>query len=79
VYADSLYGQASVSTAGDGLRFKAGRLEGTLEHWQYDTFRVRWDHRWQGTALVTFILGADGSPSRLEMGGQEFTRTDRGQ
>jgi CubicO group peptidase (beta-lactamase class C family) len=78
VYADSLYGDASVSAAGDGLRLKVGTLEGALEHWQYDTFRVRWDRRWQSPSLVTFIVGADGSPSRIEIGGREFARTDRG-
>jgi CubicO group peptidase (beta-lactamase class C family) len=78
VYADSLYGEISIQVAGDSLRFKAGTLQGTLEHWQYDTFRLRWDNRWQGTDLVTFLLGTDGAPSRIEMGARSFGRTDRG-
>jgi CubicO group peptidase (beta-lactamase class C family) len=79
VYADSLYGEVTIQAAGDGLRLKAGTLEGTLEHWQYDTFRLEWDNRWQGTDLITFVLDADGTPSRLEIGGRTFGRTDRGQ
>jgi CubicO group peptidase (beta-lactamase class C family) len=78
VYADSLYGDATVRSAGENLRLRVGTLEGTLEHWQYDTFRVRWDQRWQGTQLVTFVLGPDGAPARLEMDRRTFTRSDRG-
>jgi len=78
-YADSLYGEATVRSSGDGLRLRIGTLEGNLEHWQYETFRVRWDNRWQGTDLVTFVIGADGNPSRIEMGGRSFGRADKGQ
>ena len=78
VYTDSLYGDVTVTAAGDGLRLKVGTLEGSLEHWQYDTFRIRWDNRWQGGELLAFVLGTDGAPSRVEMGGQTFARSDRG-
>jgi CubicO group peptidase (beta-lactamase class C family) len=78
VYTDSLYGDMTVAAAGNGLRLKVGTLEGSLEHWQYDTFRIRWDNRWQGGGLLTFILGTDGTPSRVDMGGQTFARSDRG-
>ena len=79
VYSDSLYGDVTVTAGGDGLRLRVGTLEGSLEHWQYDTFRIRWDNRWQGGELLTFILGTDGAPSRVEMGGHTFSRSDRGQ
>jgi CubicO group peptidase (beta-lactamase class C family) len=78
VYADSLFGEVSVKGVGDSLRLKVGTLEGALEHWQYDTFRIRWDDRWQGTDLLTFVLGTDGAPSRLEIGRRTFGRSDRG-
>jgi CubicO group peptidase (beta-lactamase class C family) len=78
VYADSLYGETTVTSAGDVLRIRVGTLEGTLEHWQYDTFRIRWDRRWAGTTLATFMIDASGSPSRLEIDRREFARTDRG-
>jgi len=78
VYTDSLYGDMTVAAAGDGLRLKVGTLEDSPEHWQYDTFRIRWDNRWQGGGLLTFILGTDGTPSRVDMGGQTFARSDRG-
>jgi CubicO group peptidase (beta-lactamase class C family) len=78
VYSDSLYGDVTVTTTGDSLRVKVGTLEGTLEHWQYDTFRLRWDNRWQGSELLTFVLSTDGVPARVEMGRQTFARSDRG-
>ena len=79
VYADSLYGEAVVTAAANGsLRLKVGTLQGALEHWQYDTFRVRWDQRWVGNELVTFGLGRDGLPTRIEMDSRTFTRADRG-
>ena len=77
-YADSLYGEVTVRTAGDALRLKIGTLEGTLDHWQYDTFRITWDNRWQGKDLVTFVIGNDGAPSRVEIDGRTFGRADRG-
>lgn len=78
VYSDSLYGDATVRMSGDALRLRIGTLEGVLEHWQYDTFRVKWDNRWQGTTLVTFVLGADGNPARIETDGRAYGRADRG-
>jgi hypothetical protein len=77
-YADSLYGEVTVRTSGDSLRLAVGTLEGTLEHWQYDTFRIHWDHRWQGTSLVTFVLGRDGAPAQVELEGRTLGRADRG-
>ena len=77
-YSDSLYGDVTIQTAGDGLRLKSGTQEGTLEHWQYETFRLKWDNRWQGSALITFVIGTDGTPSRIEMGRRTFERADKG-
>ena len=78
VYTDSLYGETTVTAAGGGLRVRIGSLEGTLEHWQYDTFRLRWDRRWLGTPLLTFVLDASGTPSRVQIDRRSFARTDRG-
>ncbi|HMC55494.1 MAG TPA: serine hydrolase [Gemmatimonadaceae bacterium] len=75
-YADSLYGSATISAANGALRLKTGTLGATLEHWQYDTFRARWDNRWQGTALVTFTIGADGRPSMVDVDGTTFRRVN---
>lgn len=76
-YSDSLYGDATVTGASDSLRIRIGTLEGGLEHWQFDTFRIRWDQRWLGTDLVTFVLNRDGVPARLEIDRRVFRRVDK--
>ena len=64
---DPLYGDVVVTLEGNRLRARyGGAYVGALEHWHYDTFRATWDAAWRGTALVTFVLDADGQPSRLE-------------
>lgn len=74
-YRHPLYGDARVSPEGDGLRLVfAPGLQGRLEHWHFDTFRIRWDRPWQGPELVTVGLDAEGNPVRLELFGEELRR-----
>ena len=69
-YVDSLYGKAVVTYENGALRFRASSKQaGTLEHWQYDMFRVQWDAAWRGGPMVAFVLGADGKPAELRMSG----------
>jgi CubicO group peptidase (beta-lactamase class C family) len=77
-YADSLVGTVAVTVDAGKLRLRSSsKRAGTLEHWQYDTFRVRWDDAWQGTSLVTFTIGVNGSPSAVEVLGRSLSRVDR--
>ena len=55
------------------LRYGPG-LDGTLEHWHYDTFRVLWDARWRGKAFASFVLDRNGEPVSLEFRGARFQR-----
>ena len=74
-YADSLYGDLTVRAANGALTLsKSPLLTGTLEHWNYDTFRVRWSSRYLGTDLVTFRLGTDGTVSSVDLDGQLYNR-----
>jgi CubicO group peptidase (beta-lactamase class C family) len=74
-YSDPLRGDVIVSVDGNRLRAKYGNAYvGTLEHWNYDTFRARWDAAWRGTMLVTFVIDAAGEPSRLHVMGGSFAR-----
>jgi len=67
-YVDSLYGKAVVTLENGALRFRtSSKQAGSMEHWQYDTFRVNWDAAWRGNVLVTFVVGADGTPSEVRM------------
>ncbi|MFP7721684.1 serine hydrolase [Lysobacter sp. A3-1-A15] len=70
-YRDPWYGDVVVESARDGLRLRFTRtsaLVGTLEHWQHDTFIVRWDQRWlNADAFVSFALDPDGEVREVRM------------
>ncbi len=74
-YQDPLFGTVSVMDGDGGFRLRYGPgLQGRLEHWNYDTFRVTWDARWRGTSQVTFRLDPTGAPASVEIGGSSFAR-----
>ncbi len=76
-YSDPLYGDVVVTLDGDRLRARYGTAyAGALEHWNYETFRARWDARWRGSALVTFVLDASGQVARIEAMGARFARRE---
>ena len=75
-YVDSLFGTTRVSLEQGRLRLRTSAVHaGTLEHWEYDTFRLRWDNVWEGTDLVTFMIG-NGRPSRMELEGITLRRVE---
>lgn len=70
-YRDSWYGDVSIRREGRRLRLqfeKTAQLLGTLEHWQHDTFIVRWDDRsLNADAFVSFVLTPDGKIREIRM------------
>lgn len=70
-YRDPWYGEVVIREAGDGLRINFSRtpdLAGKLEHWQADTFIVRWDQRWlNADAFITFSLDPDNNVREARM------------
>ncbi len=71
VYTDDWYGDVEIAPQ-DGrltLRFtRTPALAGDLEHWQFDTFIVRWrDRELRADAYVTFALHPDGSIAQARM------------
>ncbi len=70
-YQDAWYGLASIKRVGNKqvLSFaKTPDLTGELEHFQHDTFIVRWKERnFNADAYVTFSLDHDGSIERMRM------------
>src|SRR5690349_964626 len=66
-YSDPLHGDVEITIVGERLHIKYGtRFDGTLEHWNYDTFRAKWDKEWLTPSLATFELDAQGRPSSLQ-------------
>ncbi len=70
-YNDAWYGDIDIAFESGKLvmRFtKSPALVGDLEHWQYDTFIVRWrDRELRADAYVTFALNPDGSINQAKM------------
>jgi CubicO group peptidase (beta-lactamase class C family) len=70
-YRDAWYGDVRITEGDGGLEIQFGRtpsLLGGLEHWQYETFLVRWrDRELRADAFITFKLATDGSVEGARM------------
>ena len=69
-YVDPWYGPIAVTNENGKLRIdfkQTPRMTGTLEHFQYDSFRTRWDDPANEPAYVTFALDANGKVDRVSM------------
>ncbi|TQK05067.1 serine hydrolase [Herbaspirillum sp. SJZ107] len=70
-YQDPWYGIATIKHAGGKQILSFARtpdLTGELQHFQHDTFIVRWKERnFNADAYVTFALNPDGSIERMKM------------
>lgn len=70
-YRDPWYGDVVISSSGNGLAMQFARtreLAGRLEHWQHDTFIVRWkDRALNADAFVSFDLDPDGRIREVRM------------
>jgi CubicO group peptidase (beta-lactamase class C family) len=70
-YQDPWYGIATIKHVGGRQLLSLSRtpdLTGELEHYQHDTFIVRWKERnFNADAYVTFALNPDGSIERMKM------------
>jgi len=71
IYTDAWYGDIAIEESGGRLVMRFTRtpaLVGDMEHWQHDTFVVRWrDRELRADAYVTFALNPDGSIERAKM------------
>jgi CubicO group peptidase (beta-lactamase class C family) len=70
-YRDAWYGDITILAEGDRLVMRFARtpvLVGDLDHWQYDTFVVKWrDRELRADAFVTFALNPDGTIDQAKM------------
>ena len=67
-YADSMYGEATVTLENGKLVASYGpAFVGELEHWHFDTFRANWRDRTVGTSWVTFVIDSRGKPSEMKI------------
>ncbi len=78
-YSDPLFGEVDISMdpTGETLRARYGAaFSGTLDHWNFDTFRARWDSKWRGTSLASFVLDPNGRARELRLMGATFRRAE---
>lgn len=76
-YTDPLFGTVDVFLDPGDPALHArygGAFVGKLEHWNFDTFRARWDAKWRGNSPASFILDPNGKPAELRMMGATFRR-----
>jgi CubicO group peptidase (beta-lactamase class C family) len=69
-YRDAWYGDVTLAEEQGHLVIRFGpapAFTGDLEHWQYETFRVRWREHYIPDAWVTFALNPDGTIERMTM------------
>ncbi len=70
-YRDPWYGDVQIRQGAKGLELqfsKTAELLGDIEHWQHDTFMVRWrDRSLNADAFLTFALDPDGNIRELRM------------
>jgi CubicO group peptidase (beta-lactamase class C family) len=70
-YVDAWYGDITIAQESGKLVMRFSHtplLVGEMEHWQHDTFAVRWrDRELRADAFVTFALNPDGSIDQAKM------------
>ena len=66
-YSDPFYGAAQVREEGGHLVLRLGNpmFVGDLQHWNGNTFQVRWRYRFYGKAYITFDVDALDEPTGL--------------
>jgi len=71
IYQDDWYGDIHITHSDNQLKMqfsKTAELKGTLEHYQHNTFIVRWDDRTlEADAFVNFNLNSDASINYVTM------------
>ena len=75
-FESDMYGVAKVALDNQKLVLNFGpNFIGDLEHWHYNTFRVKWRDVMQGKGFVTFKLNAQGKADVMSIENlSEFTR-----
>ncbi|MCK4661414.1 MAG: serine hydrolase [Bacteroidales bacterium] len=81
-YGGEMYGNAEISIKNNQLHIQfipTKALNGVLEHWHYDTFKIRWnDYPSLPSGTLQFIIGTNGKVEemRIEVKNPDFDFTE---
>jgi CubicO group peptidase (beta-lactamase class C family) len=74
-YTDSAYGSIVVAAEGTGLHARYERADlGTLEQWEYDSFRAPPKRAGEGPTMLTFVTNGAGVVTAVQLYGNSFPR-----
>ncbi|MDQ8159181.1 MAG: serine hydrolase [Gemmatimonadota bacterium] len=74
-YRHPTYGDATITLQGDTLQAQFGSAyAGPLSHWQYETFRARWQTRQNAEGTLTFRPDGTGRIMAMQLLGLTFNR-----
>jgi hypothetical protein len=76
-FQNEMYGEAKITFENGNLVAHFGpNFTGDLQHWNYDTFRVKWRDPMQGKGFVNFRLNTQGRVEGVNIDSiSDFTRT----
>ena len=75
VYNDPLYGTIHI-TLNNGVLYASNIKLGTgkLAHFNYDTFIIEWDQKWEGKTTIQFLLNTVGKVSSVDFDGIQLKK-----
>ena len=76
-YDNEVYGPATVTLQEGKLQFSFyPQYVGTMEHWNYDSFQIKWNYRYLDKDMITFTFGTNGKVDGLKWDGfAEFKKS----
>jgi hypothetical protein len=76
VYHDPLYGSITITLNNGVLQAANIKLgTGNLKHFNFDTFMIEWDQKWQGKTGAQFFMSPLGKIDKLDFDGIQLTKT----
>jgi hypothetical protein len=75
IYNDPLYGSITVTLNNGVLQVANIKLgTGKLTHFNYDTFVIEWDQKWEGKTNLQFLLNTVGKVATADFDGIQLTK-----
>ena len=76
-YINKQRGKIDITRRGSDLRFSLNEtITGSLSHWHYDVYQLKYDRTWYGEGMVNFRMNSAAKIEYLELWGLKFTKTD---